>query len=783
MKKIILFGLSIFTFLPSFSQNMPDGYVKYDLCTDINTSLVPVIRPSIIGQDRAAGDIIWSNDFSVAADWTATGPSTDYTVNGWSIGNTTNGWFFSNTGNMGTTGDFARFVNGDPNLAGDVIQNGPFTLEYSTPINLAGIPSPLLEFSQYGARFFTLQAIEVSTDNGMNWTQVGNNSSITPLTSGGGSTYGQPEIKSYNIGSAIASNPSNVTIRFVWDGLLNGPSLNYIEYGWYIDDVKIIEGSNYDAQIEAGKFNSDGLEYYMVPISQLNGIELNGEVYNNGDSIHTGLHLVGSIDMNGNVFSGTSPNVDLPPNAIDTLVASTLFTPNSGLGIYDITWTFVGNNPDDYSPGNDTIVDSIQVTNSTYARDNGIQTTTVANFAGNSNLPFRIGNVIQTFNNGYINQLEIKISDDSSNTGQLIFGSIYQNINNTFVEVATTADYQILGSDLDSFINLQVLNPLLVQAGDEFLICASHYGGQIDVGFCMAQPTYSGSVLGFDFTGQILSLNNPNAIMVRAHISESITVNQIVSVCSGDAYSIGSSIYSISGVYSDTLIAISSGNDSIVNTTLNILQPFADTVNADICFGEIYNVGNSIYTLPGIYTDTMQTIVFGCDSIITTNLTVGQPLNTAVTVNQFTLTASLTNATNYQWVDCDAGFQPIPGATSQSFSPLANGNFAVSITSNGCSALSLCNQIIGLGIDKVEKSIFSIFPNPTENKLVIMLNENKSNEYYGKIINNLGQTVLNFGRIETDKFEINNLNLQNGIYFIELFSDSKKHVEKLIISK
>ncbi len=44
-------------------------------------------------------------------------------------------------------------------------------------------------------------------------------------------------------------------------------------------------------------------------------------------------------------------------------------------------------------------------------------------------------------------------------------------------------------------------------------------------------------------------------------------------------------------------------------------------ITATICFGNSYQLGNNVYTAPGIYIDTIPTLS-GCDSIITLNLTV-----------------------------------------------------------------------------------------------------------------------------------------------------------------
>ena len=85
---------------------------------------------------------------------------------GWSIGTETNSWNGGLDGDMGTEGNFARFKNGNTT---DFIEAGGFTFTYDGSIDLTGVPAPHLEFSQFGAIFFEVQSVEISTDGGDSW--------------------------------------------------------------------------------------------------------------------------------------------------------------------------------------------------------------------------------------------------------------------------------------------------------------------------------------------------------------------------------------------------------------------------------------------------------------------------------------------------------------------------------------------------------------------------------------------------------------------------------------
>ena len=72
-------------------------------------------------------------------------------------------------------------------------------------------------------------------------------------------------------------------------------------------------------------------------------------------------------------------------------------------------------------------------------------------------------------------------------------------------------------------------------------------------------------------------------------------------------------------------------------------------------------------------------------------------ITNTVTINAqtLTLTCSVTGAT-YQWIRTDVGNLPIAGATSQTYTPTANGSYACKITKNGC-----INTSASVTIDKV----------------------------------------------------------------------------------
>ena len=92
------------------------------------------------------------------------------------------------------------------------------------------------------------------------------------------------------------------------------------------------------------------------------------------------------------------------------------------------------------------------------------------------------------------------------------------------------------------------------------------------------------------------------------------------SICDGESITVGGSVYNTTGLYTDSLTS-SLGCDSIVLTNLIVNPNIAFTNNQTICIGETYTINGNTYDTTGTYVDSLQTIE-GCDSIITTNLTI-----------------------------------------------------------------------------------------------------------------------------------------------------------------
>ena len=218
------------------------------------------------------------------------------------------------------------------------------------------------------------------------------------------------------------------------------------------------------------------------------------------------------------------------------------------------------------------------------------------------------------------------------------------------------------------------------------------------------------------------------------------------------------------GTYSCT---ITDANGCTASQSVTITQAAAinNAQNISICAGQTLVIGTNSYSSSGIYTDVLAAIN-GCDSTVTTTLTVNPVIDLTTTTSGNSITAN-TSPANYQWIDCNNGNSLLVGATSQVYTSAANGNYAVIISQNGCSDTSACVTITTTGIVlKPNNEYLQIFPNPTTSTITL---KGLSADSDIHIMNALGQTLFSKTINQKDVEKIIDLSdFKNGMYYIQI---------------
>jgi hypothetical protein len=267
-----------------------------------------------------------------------------------------------------------------------------------------------------------------------------------------------------------------------------------------------------------------------------------------------------------------------------------------------------------------------------------------------------------------------------------------------------------------------------------------------------------------------------------SHTAASCCINTFSSLsvtnCETYFWDLAGQTYTSSGSYNDT-IPNAAGCDSIITLNLTILNSTTGTDTRTECNSYTWIDGNT-------YTASNNTATYnlvggaanGCDSLVTLDLTINSVTDISTSTSGVTVTANNSGAT-YQWLDCNNNNAVIAGEIGQSFTAIANGDYAVEITENGCIDTSACTAITTVGI--IENSFgdeLVVYPNPTNGGLSINLGSSCENAQV--IITDIsGKLIESKNIIQT---QVINLSIQEpaGIYFVSVQSDDRKVIIRLI---
>lgn len=205
---------------------------------------------------------------------------------------------------------------------------------------------------------------------------------------------------------------------------------------------------------------------------------------------------------------------------------------------------------------------------------------------------------------------------------------------------------------------------------------------------------------------------------------------------------------------------------SVVSGNLNDSQNWVWHVGS--CTGTIVGTGSTVTVSPIINTTYYVQGEGGCPGAGCATVTVSvTPLfNIFVNPQGNTLTA-MQNNVNYQWVDCDDNFAPIPGATQQSFTPSQlTGNYACVLELNGCYDTTGCFVVDQTSL--MENTIdFEAYPNPVNN--VLQISSSVGMDLI-EVIDVTGRTVLSKA-VKASETELSTADLNSGMYFVRVWKD------------
>jgi hypothetical protein len=129
---------------------------------------------------------------------------------------------------------------------------------------------------------------------------------------------------------------------------------------------------------------------------------------------------------------------------------------------------------------------------------------------------------------------------------------------------------------------------------------------------------------------------------------------------------------------------------------------------------------------------------------------------------------------DFQWVDCNNNYAPIPGETSNFFTPTVSGLYALEITTLGCTLISDCEPVTvnNVSLETYEAQQIRVYPNPATEQLTIELSQ--PTEIF--IMDALGN-VVHAGAISSNH-TLNVAHFAQGVYFIKAGNTTQRFVKQ-----
>jgi hypothetical protein len=187
---------------------------------------------------------------------------------------------------------------------------------------------------------------------------------------------------------------------------------------------------------------------------------------------------------------------------------------------------------------------------------------------------------------------------------------------NSYTETGIYIDTLLNTDACDSIIttNLTVIEPILIE--QDITICSG-------ISYTINGNDYTETGVYIDT--MVAASSCDSIVTTNLTVTAPITYSQDITICAGTSYAVGDSVYVTSGTKTN-LLSTPEGCDSIVTTNLTVTPPITYLQDITICSGTTFTVGDSVYTTAGVKTNLLST-PGGCDSIVTTYLSIDPPIN------------------------------------------------------------------------------------------------------------------------------------------------------------
>jgi hypothetical protein len=507
------------------------------------------VRPGSAMETRAAGDVIFSEDFAngtagnngVGAwtltgpdaqiwKWTDSGPDGGFSSNAEALESTSagNGWMIFDTdrSNSDTT------VNPPDPLPTDQFVSRDGYLE-SPQLDLTATPYVHLEFemrARWCCFVFPVFFVDVSTDGGGSWPMRLDVADPDQSANDDPGTYSVR----VNLQNAIADGLGSVKFRFAWEGSASGGT-GMSHYFAQVDDVKLVESPYNDLDAKNPSFNqyapgtvTQFAEFNIFPVSQLAALNMGSPVGNEGQ--YTAINAVMHADVTRGgspVFSGDATQPTLAPGVLDSSFVIN-YTPDVA-GDYEMTLTLASDSAD-ANPDNNGTVKSWEVDDYIYAQDEGGRDGLIRDETDVEG-EYHSCNFFWIENDASVYAMQVALASGNTNTH---VGAAFECtvLDGDFAELGTTAiatvasTSQLSGNGQAKWFTVMFNEPLELTGGQEVCACLHFLGGSELVATASSGTSILGESLFMranEDNSRFIELASP---MVRLNFNPSVGIEE-----------------------------------------------------------------------------------------------------------------------------------------------------------------------------------------------------------------------------------------------------------------
>lgn len=280
------------------------------------------------------------------------------------------------------------------------------------------------------------------------------------------------------------------------------------------------------------------------------------------------------------------------------------------------------------------------------------------------------------------------------------------------------------------------------------------------------------------------TFSSPNGCETLVTLTLNVQASQEVligeTICEGEQYPFGSQLLTDAGTYVGNFNTLS-GCDSTVTLTLNVNPVQEYELFETICRDDSYTVGDETYTSTGTYINSLTSMVTGCDSVVTLNLTVININGGALITNDDgtgigAINLSVSNGTppyTFEWSN---------GADTEDVTGLTDGVYDVVVSdANGCSKLFSFTIDNSTGLFNPAAAVTfaaTVHPNPAtaNGELNIQISNNQDQVFEFRLFDSVGKMIenkkvpMNVGE-QVQRFTAPQ---NSGLYYLQIINENQE---------